>query len=115
MPYCPKCDMEFIEGITTCSDCGGPLVESKEVADAMKAKEREESLAQQRAEYEAMQAAFMDGAEDSGEEAYLSDTDDGGLSPAAPYGDTPSLSDALRQQNSGKVREHTQVYVKKSQ
>ena len=30
MPYCPKCDMEFIDGITTCSDCGGPLVESEE-------------------------------------------------------------------------------------
>ena len=32
MPYCPKCDMEFVEGIKVCSDCGGPLVESKEVA-----------------------------------------------------------------------------------
>lgn len=30
MPYCPKCDMEFIEGITACSDCGGLLLESKE-------------------------------------------------------------------------------------
>ena len=36
MPYCPKCDMEFIDGITKCTDCGGPLVESKEVADQMK-------------------------------------------------------------------------------
>jgi transcriptional regulator with XRE-family HTH domain len=35
MPYCPKCDMEFVEGIKVCSDCGGPLVESKEVADLM--------------------------------------------------------------------------------
>ena len=45
MPYCPKCDMEFVEGIKVCSDCGGPLVESKEVADAMKQKEKEEQLA----------------------------------------------------------------------
>ena len=45
MPYCPKCDMEFVEGIKVCSDCGGPLVESKEVADAMKKKEQEEQLA----------------------------------------------------------------------
>lgn len=37
MPYCPKCDMEFVEGMTTCTDCGGPLVESKEAADATKA------------------------------------------------------------------------------
>ena len=45
MPYCPKCDMEFVEGIKVCSDCGGPLVESKEVAEAMKKKEQEEQLA----------------------------------------------------------------------
>lgn len=30
MPYCPKCDMEYVEGMTTCSDCGEPLVPSKE-------------------------------------------------------------------------------------
>ena len=44
MPYCPKCDMEFVDGITTCSDCGGPLVASKEEADRLK---REEQLKQQ--------------------------------------------------------------------
>lgn len=53
MPYCPKCDMEFIEGITVCSDCGGPLVESREIADAMKKKEQEETLARLQAEYQA--------------------------------------------------------------
>ena len=45
MPYCPKCDMEFVEGIKVCSDCGGPLVESKEVAESIKKKEQEEQLA----------------------------------------------------------------------
>ncbi len=52
MPYCPKCDMEFIDGITVCSDCGGPLVESKAVSDAMKKKEQEEALARLRSEAE---------------------------------------------------------------
>lgn len=33
MPYCPKCDMEFIDGIITCSDCGGELV-NREVYEA---------------------------------------------------------------------------------
>lgn len=60
MPYCPKCDMEFVDGITTCSDCGGPLVESKEVADAMKKKQQEEEQEQKRAEFEAMQAAMTE-------------------------------------------------------
>lgn len=41
MPYCPKCDMEFVEGMTVCTDCGGPLVESKEAADALKQAEKE--------------------------------------------------------------------------
>lgn len=44
MPYCPKCDMEFIDGITNCTDCGGPLCESKEAADAIR---RSEQLAAQ--------------------------------------------------------------------
>lgn len=46
MPYCPKCDMEFIDGITKCSDCGGPLVESEEVAKAM---QKNEQLKRERA------------------------------------------------------------------
>lgn len=41
MPYCPKCDMEFVEGVTVCTDCGGPLVESREAAQAQKAAEKE--------------------------------------------------------------------------
>ena len=35
MPYCPKCDMEFVDGMTVCTDCGGPLVSSKEEAQAI--------------------------------------------------------------------------------
>ena len=48
MGYCPKCNMEFIDGITVCTDCGGPLVESEEAAIAMKVKEQEELLLKQR-------------------------------------------------------------------
>ena len=50
MPYCPKCDMEFVEGITVCTDCGGPLVDKdvwcaeKETREAAERAEREERL-----------------------------------------------------------------------
>lgn len=54
MPYCPNCDMEFIDGITTCSDCGEPLVASKEFAEAVKRQELEEERSRQQTELEAM-------------------------------------------------------------
>ena len=48
MPYCPKCRIEFLEGIETCSECGSSLVdelpEGEEVLvpdwDAMDEEER---------------------------------------------------------------------------
>ncbi len=49
MPYCPKCDMEFVEGVTVCTDCGGTLLASREEALALKQKE-EEALALKRQE-----------------------------------------------------------------
>ena len=55
MPYCPKCDMEFIDGITVCSDCGGDLVESKEAAMAMKEQAERERQEQMMAEMARMQ------------------------------------------------------------
>lgn len=57
MPYCPKCDMEFVEGVTVCTDCGGPLAESKEAAEKLKEeamKKQEEILREQ---YEKLMAA----------------------------------------------------------
>lgn len=54
MPYCPKCRIEFLSGIETCSECGASLVdelpEGEEVLvpdwDAMD--ERERSMNAQR-------------------------------------------------------------------
>ncbi len=57
MPYCPKCDMEFIEGVTKCTDCGGPLFESKEAAMEMMKKAQEKYTEQMKKQYEMMMAA----------------------------------------------------------
>lgn len=57
MPYCPKCDMEFVEGVTVCTDCGGPLVESKEVADALKQEEKKKQEEELRRHYEELMGA----------------------------------------------------------
>ncbi len=77
MPYCPKCDMEFVEGITVCTDCGGPLYESEEAAKAAmaeeRAKERARELAREKAMYEeylkSITTAEEDGEGESGETA----------------------------------------------
>lgn len=55
MPYCPKCDMEFIDGITVCSDCKGPLVESEAVAKKMRIKAMQEAQAQEEAQMKDLQ------------------------------------------------------------
>lgn len=94
MPYCPKCDMEFVDGITVCSDCGGPLVESKEAADAMKQKEREEQEALLRKQLEELKG------EDGGMPDLLGDTEI----------DEPAIAAKLGRRPMG-----NHVYVKKSQ
>lgn len=52
MPYCPKCDMEFIDGITVCTDCGGPLAASEEEAKTLKEAEKANALAREKAMYD---------------------------------------------------------------
>lgn len=71
MPYCPKCDMEFVEGVTVCTDCGGPLVESKEAADALKKAEREKQEEELRRHYEELmgEEEAEDGEEAAGKAA----------------------------------------------
>ena len=59
MPYCPKCDMEFVDGITTCTDCGSPLLESKEAAMAIKREAEEKARARLQAEREAIAAEYQ--------------------------------------------------------
>lgn len=77
MSYCPRCDMEFVDGVTVCTDCGGPLAESREAAMAMKKKEQEEMLLKQRDYLEQMsrelelQAALEGAGEGLGEAAAI--------------------------------------------
>lgn len=46
MPYCPKCDMEFVDGITVCSDCKEPLISVEEAALLREAEEKNAEQAQ---------------------------------------------------------------------
>ena len=50
--------MEFVDGITVCTDCGGPLVASEEEAKLLKEKEQEELLQKQQEYRNAQQAQF---------------------------------------------------------
>lgn len=76
MPYCPKCDMEFIDGITTCSDCGGELVESKEAAMELKKQEEEARQEQMMEEMARMAKMAQDGQNSSGEGGWTRDGED---------------------------------------
>ncbi len=49
--------MEFVEGMTVCTDCGGPLYESKETAMEAMEKEREKALKEQAEAYAALYEA----------------------------------------------------------
>jgi len=89
--------MEFIDGITVCSDCGGPLVASREEADAIKRREREMAEAAAAASFaETMQAAMDEAAADEFS------------------GDDPS-DEAVHHAKAARISGRPQVYVKKSQ
>lgn len=72
MPYCPKCDMEFIDGITVCSDCGGDLVESREAALAIKEQEERERQAHLMAEMARMAKQMEAGEAEDADGEWLS-------------------------------------------
>lgn len=94
--YCPKCDMEFIDGITVCTDCGGPLVESKEVADAMKQKEQEEARLQKEQEMTLMKQQ-MEAEISSDEESETQEpTSSKSVQPARVYVDKAEKYDDLK-------------------
>ncbi len=116
MPYCPKCDMEFIDGITVCSDCGGPLVASKEVADEMKRQKQEEELKRQKELFEKAQAEYLAETGADAEEGELQQEGEAGVDPDAPgYTSDSGLLGSSSLRAVGRRSTRTRVYVKKSQ
>lgn len=107
MPYCPKCDMEFVEGITVCSDCGGPLVASKEEADAIRQAEEEAARA---AEREAFQAALEAARQEAAQAAGAA----GEQSEGGDFDTEQGLLGSSRLRTRSRIPA-TPVYVKKSQ
>jgi len=66
--------MEFVDGVTVCTDCGGPLVESEEAAIAMRKREQEELLRKQQDYLEKLSRELE-------EQAALEGEEDGRLNP----------------------------------
>ena len=55
--YCPKCDMEFVDGITKCTDCGGDLVDKQEWIREMNEKSKEAARIAEQEAVQKMEAA----------------------------------------------------------
>ena len=47
MKYCPDCDMEFIDSVQTCTDCGKILVDKDKYFEGKAAREAEEAKAEE--------------------------------------------------------------------
>ena len=103
MPYCPKCDMEFVEGITVCSDCGGPLMDMEE---ALRMKE-EKKLQQEQEKLLRQQEALLLNKAFESEEGDASEEDMAALS----YGSTAQES----KKEAAKAKEQAKAYVPKRQ
>ncbi len=93
MPYCPKCDMEFVEGVTVCTDCGGPLYESVEAAKAAMAAERAKERARELIREKAMYEEYLQSLSGENENAvYSEDAEAGDVAEAG--GGNPSFAGA---------------------
>ncbi len=114
MPYCPKCDMEFVEGITACTDCGGPLYESEEAYKMMKKEEdlkrRSQEAAQMAAFQEMMEARSQDMESISADLSEISSNDRPETSAVLP-----GSSAAQAQELAKKSYVHPGVYVDAAQ
>lgn len=110
MPYCPKCDMEFVEGVQVCSDCRGPLLASPEEAEALKKE------AEQKAMEEFLARAKEEGFSLENEGFSLENE---GFSETSEYGDSDSAGGSSAAEPPGTEkktsRQPSSVYVKKSE
>ena len=72
MKYCPDCDMEFIDSVQTCTDCGKVLVDKDKYFEGKAARDAEEAAKEEQRRKEALEAmtdeekeAFREALEDA--------------------------------------------------
>lgn len=56
MKYCPDCDMEFIDSVQTCTDCGKILVDKDKYFEGKAAREAEEAKAEEERRHEMLES-----------------------------------------------------------
>lgn len=100
--YCPYCDMDFVEGVTVCSDCGRPLITREAYELQLRDKQEAEAEQKRLAAQERIKAA------QELEEGINTDQE-----PGEAVGEDPEIA----QQRSDAIRALTQepaVYVSKA-
>lgn len=72
MKYCPDCDMEFIDSVQTCTDCGKVLVDKDKYFEGKAARDAEQAAMEEQRRKEALEAmtdeekeAFREALEDA--------------------------------------------------
>ena len=121
--YCPRCDMDFVDGITVCSDCGGKLITHEEYekqlqeAAAKVAEEKRPEEEQRRQAAEDMINASLARSGEAGGQNAGDRGEENGSGHDEDYTDFTSEDPQIRQERDSILRstlDEPSVYVSKA-